>query len=65
MIQIQFVATVTTNWYAIRIESTGELLAVGWWLPPQSENVLAERVTEEEAMQLLEELKAKAAAMAK
>ena len=62
--QIQFIATVTTNWYEIRIESTGELLAVGWWLPPPSENVIATRVTEEEAQRLLDELKTKAAQMA-
>ena len=53
--------TVTTNWYAIRATATGELLAVGWWMPAPIEGLTIERVSAPEARRLMDELKVKAA----
>lgn len=50
---------VTTNWYVIRAISTGEVLAVGWWMPPDVDGVAAERVDADTARRLLDELKAR------
>ena len=48
-----FTATVTDNWYAIRIKATGKVLAVGTWLPPECDGIEAERLEPGEAKRLL------------
>ena len=52
-------ASVSDNWYAIRAISTGVVLAVGWWMPPDIEGVATERVDADTARRLLDELKAR------
>lgn len=48
-----FTATVTDNWYAIRIQATGKVLAIGTWLPPETDGIVAELLDPHEAKRLL------------
>jgi len=50
------IVTVTDNWWVIRIKSTGKVLSVGTWLPPECENIEAIMVPAEEAARLLAEM---------
>jgi hypothetical protein len=53
---MRFTVTVIDNWYAIRIKSTGRLLSVGTWLPPDCDGIEATRVDHGTARDLLAEL---------
>lgn len=44
---------ITDNWYAIRIQATGKVLAVGTWLPPECDGIVAELLDPREAKRLL------------
>jgi hypothetical protein len=51
------VMEVHDNWYATRVATSGRLLAVGTWLPPEGiEGIVTERVEAVEARGMLVEL---------
>jgi hypothetical protein len=50
------IVSVTDNWWVVRIKSTGKILSLGTWLPPECENIEAHVVPADEMAALLAEM---------